>query len=81
MKRHLGHGPSLVELELCSQSAYIFSLQLLTLMEVRANMTLVLPSMFVLRTRRMCWKLVGTTRDIVRCLASETTRLGHKMSV
>ena len=35
------------------------------LMEVRANITLVFPSMFVLRTRRMCWKFGGTTNDMV----------------
>merc|ERR1719348_2587428 len=35
------------------------------LMEVRANMTLVFPSILVLRTRRMCWKFGGTTNDMV----------------
>ena len=35
------------------------------LMEVSANMTLVFPSMLVLRTRKMCWKLGGTTNDMV----------------
>ena len=34
-------------------------------MEVSANITLVFPSMLVLRTRKMCWKLGGTTRDMV----------------
>merc|ERR1719330_832245 len=34
------------------------------LMEVIANMMLVLPSMLVFITRRMCWKLVGATNDI-----------------
>jgi len=34
-------------------------------MEVSANMTLVFPSMLVLRTRKMCWKLGGTTNDMV----------------
>ena len=35
------------------------------LIEVSANMTLVFPSMLVLRTRKMCWKLGGTTNDMV----------------
>merc|ERR1719369_785897 len=35
------------------------------LIEVRANMTLVFPSMLVLRTRRICWKLGGTTKDML----------------
>jgi hypothetical protein len=33
-------------------------------MAVRAYMALVLPSTFVLSTRRMCWKLGETTNDI-----------------
>jgi len=42
------------------------------LIEVRANMTLVLPSILVLSTRRICWKLGGTTSDMV---ASETVQV------
>ena len=34
-------------------------------MEVSANMTLVFPSMLVLRTQRLCLKLGGTTSDMV----------------
>jgi len=33
------------------------------LMAVMANMTLRLPSMFVLRIRRMCWNFSGMTKD------------------
>ena len=42
------------------------------LIEVRANITLVLPSILVLSTRRICWKLGGTTSDMV---ASETVQV------
>ena len=45
------------------------NLRPIPLMEVSANMTLVFPSMLVLRTRKMCWKLGGTTRDMVAFLA------------
>lgn len=34
-----------------------------TLMAVMANAIFLLPSMFVLRTRRMCWNFSGMTRD------------------
>ena len=34
------------------------------MIEVNANITHVLPSMFVLSTRRICWKFGGTTNDI-----------------
>lgn len=35
----------------------------LTLMAVMAKAIFLLPSMFVLRTRRMCWNFSGMTRD------------------
>lgn len=35
----------------------------LTLMAVMANAIFLLPSIFVLRTRRMCWNFSGMTRD------------------
>ena len=44
---------------------FIEYLRPIPLMEVSANMTLVFPSMLVLRTRKMCWKLGGTTNDMV----------------
>ena len=38
-------------------------LDLRTLMAVMAKAIFLLPSMFVLRTRRMCWNFSGMTRD------------------
>lgn len=35
----------------------------LTLMAVMAKAIFLLPSMFVFRTRRMCWNFSGMTRD------------------
>merc|ERR1719234_1749575 len=50
-------------------STMLVYLRPIPLMDVSANMTLVFPSMLVLRTRKMCWKLGGTTRDTVAFLA------------
>lgn len=46
----------------CSKDAFHPEI---TLMDVRAYITFVWPSIFVLRTRRMCWNFSGTTRLIV----------------
>ncbi len=46
-------------------SASKIYLRPIPLMAVRANMMLRFPSMLVLSTRKMCWKLAGITRDIL----------------
>lgn len=64
---------SKVKINICVQNRYTYTLNdhnnqhvsqsNITLMAVMAKAIFLLPSMFVLRTRRMCWNFSGMTRD------------------
>jgi len=53
-----------------TRSAYLLPMPL---MAVRANRMFLFPSMLVLSTRRMCWKLAGITRDMVEAVNKNLT--------
>lgn len=58
------HSPALLFKSTSAFFRTMFEKRLpIPLMAVMANMTLRLPSMFVLRIRKMCWNFSGMTKD------------------